>query len=93
MNVDAGQRFNFLPLPTDVHFGCGCVTSLADRVRALGSTRALVVTDPGIRAAGVVDRVVAGLDRGGFPFAIYDNVTADSGSELICRGVDALKKS
>jgi alcohol dehydrogenase len=91
MKVDAGQSFNFLPLPTDVHVGCGCVTTLADRLRALGATRALVVTDPGVRAAGLVDRAVAGLERGGFPFAIYDNVTADSGSGLICQGVDALK--
>ena len=91
MNVDAGQSFNFLPLPTDVHFGCGCMTSLGNRLQAIGATRALVVTDPGVRAAGIVDRVIGGLEQAGFQFAIYDNVTADSGSELICQGVDALK--
>ena len=50
MTVDAGQVFNFLPMPTDVHFGCGALGSLPDRVRALGGRRVFVVTDPGVRA-------------------------------------------
>ena len=80
MMLDPARTFNFLPLPTDVHFGCGIAGSLPDHVRALGGHRAFVVTDPGIRGAGIVDPVTASLDRHGIPFGVYDNVTADSGS-------------
>ena len=93
MILDAGQTFNFLPLPTDVHFGCGIAGSLPDHVRAIGGRQAFVVTDPGVRAAGIVDRVTAGLERAAISFSIYDNVTADSGSTLICDAVAALKAS
>ena len=92
MTFDAGQRFNFLPLPTDVHFGHGCVEAIADHVRAAGA-RAFVVTDPGVRAAGLADRVTAFLERGAIPFTVYDKVVADSGSTLIAEAVEALKAS
>jgi alcohol dehydrogenase len=92
MRLDPSKSFNFLPLPTDVHFGCGVAGSLPQHVRALGR-KAFVVTDPGIRAAGVVDQVVASLDRSGVALGIYDKVTADSGSSLIGEAVDALKAS
>jgi alcohol dehydrogenase class IV len=93
MILDPARTFNFLPLPTDLHFGCGIAGALPEHVRALGGRHAFVVTDPGIRAAGVVDRVLASLDRSGIPFSIYDTVTADSGSTLITEAVGALKAS
>ena len=91
MTLDAGQTFNFLPIPTDVHFGYGSVGSLPDHVRAIGGRKVFLVTDPGVRAAGLVDRATGALDQAGIAFEIYDNVTADSGTALICQGVDALK--
>ncbi len=93
MMLDPARTFNFLPLPTDVHFGCGIAGSLPDHVRALGGHKAFVVTDPGIRGAGILDPVIASLDRGGIPFGLYDQVTADSGSSLIGEAVDALNAS
>jgi alcohol dehydrogenase len=91
MRVDSEQIFNFLPIPTDVHFGFGSIRSLPDRVRGLGSHSILVVTDPGVRAAGILDRVTAELGPAGRPLLVYDKVTADSGSELIVEGVERLR--
>ena len=39
MNADAGQTFNFLPIPTDVHFGFGAAQRSAATVRSLGGAR------------------------------------------------------
>jgi alcohol dehydrogenase len=91
MNINASQTFNFLPLPTDVHFGCGLVASLAERVRAVGGRHVLLVTDPGIRAAGLLERATGPLEGAGIAFTVYDRVTADSSSSVISLGVDALK--
>ena len=63
MTVDAAQTFNFLPIPTDVHFGYGSARSVPDHVRGIGGRKVFVVTDPGVRAAGIVDRVTAGLEQ------------------------------
>jgi len=91
MNIDVGQTFNFLPIPTDVHFGFGTSRSLPNHVRSFGARKVFVVTDPGVRCSGIVDRVTGVLRQEAIDFEIYDQVTADSGSRLICEAVDTLK--
>jgi alcohol dehydrogenase class IV len=93
MKMDAAQTFNFLPIPTDVHFGFGMSRRLPDFVRSLGGHKAFVVTDPGVRRSGIVDDVTAVLEEQDIDFEIYDRVTADSGSRLICEAVDGLKSA
>ena len=93
MSFDTSQAFNFLPIPTDVHFGPGISATLPTHVHALAARKAFIITDPGVRQCGIVDRVTVALEHGGIPFDIYDRVTADSGSTLICEAVDGLKSS
>ena len=54
---NAAQSFNFFPVPTDIHFGFGVVRTLAEHVRSFGADRVFLVTDPGIRSAGLLDSV------------------------------------
>jgi len=91
MKADAAQVFNFLPIPTDVHFGFGSSCSLPNHVQTLGARRVLVITDPGVRRCGIADRITALLESASVEFTIYDQVTADSGSTLIGEAVDRLK--
>jgi alcohol dehydrogenase class IV len=81
MSVDGS--FRFLPLPTEIHFGCGMLASLADRLRGLGCRKPILVTDQGMRAAGAVERIERLLADAGIEFIVYDAVTADSGTGLI----------
>jgi alcohol dehydrogenase len=93
MSFDVSQAFNFLPIPTDVHFGPGISQSLAKRVEDLGGRDVFLVTDPGVRQCGIVASITASLERERVTFTIYDRVTADSGSTLICEALDELKSS
>ena len=93
MNVNAAQSFNFFPVPTDIHFGCGSIRSLPERLRAVGGTKAFLITDPGVRAAGILDEVTRPLDGAGIDFVICDRVKPDSGSVLIDETVAELKRS
>ncbi len=52
-------------------FGPGRVAALADELRALEPASLLVVADPGVRAAGVVDRVLAALAPSGLPTTVF----------------------
>ena len=52
-------------------FGAGSLGNLPDEIRRLGGQRVFLVTDPGIEAAGLLDRLVgiidgAAIDRGVF---------------------------
>ena len=50
---------------TRVLFGQGCIAQLGDAVRRLSSGPVLLVTDPGIVAAGLAARALASLDSAG----------------------------
>jgi alcohol dehydrogenase class IV len=43
--------------PTKVRFGANSLDTLMDEVNTLGAERILIVTDPGICEAGLVDNV------------------------------------
>src|ERR1039458_4345159 len=93
MNMNASQSFNFLPIPTDIHFGCGILRTLPERIKSLGAKKAFLVTDPGVSAAGITDRVSAILREASVDFTICDRVKPDSGSRLIDETTVELKSS
>ena len=64
--------FDFQPR-TRVIFGAGTVDRVGELVRAIG-TNALLVTDPGIVAAGHVERIRRSLDAAGVSVTIFDTV-------------------
>lgn len=75
------------------YFGPGSIEVITDEIRRRGYSKALVVTDPGLVAAGTVDRVTALLERARFPFDVYAEVTPNPTIENVQRGVDALAAS
>ena len=93
MNMNASQSFNFLPIPTDIHFGCGMIRTLPERIKSLGAKKAFLVTDPGVCAAGIMDRVTAILRDASVDFVVCDRVKPDSGSRLIDETTVELKSS
>ena len=64
--------FDFQPR-TRVVFGAGAVDRLGELALIIG-TNALLVTDPGLVAAGHVERVRHGLDAAGVSVTIFDRV-------------------
>lgn len=93
MNANVAQIFNFMPVPTDIHFGCGVLRDLPERIRGAGGTRPFLVTDPGVCAAGILDEVTAILRRAEMEFTVCDRVKPDSGSALIDETAAELKRS
>ncbi len=89
----ADQCFNFFPVPTDIHFGFGLVRSLAERVRSFGCNRVFLVTDPGIRSAGLLDSVLTLFSEAGIACDVFDEVKPDSGSGLIVGATQRLMRS
>ena len=60
---DELRGFDYAP-QTRVIFAAGCLERLPEVVRGLGGTRLLLVTDPGLLAAGHVERCVTLLRWG-----------------------------
>jgi alcohol dehydrogenase class IV len=91
MSIDS--TFKFLPLPTEIHFGCGVVSTLPDRVRSLGCRKPLVVTDAGMRSAGTLERIERLLASAGLAARTYDAVMPDSGADLIAAAAELAKQA
>jgi alcohol dehydrogenase class IV len=63
--------------PTRLIAGRGAIAKIPDAIREQGLRRGLVVTDPGLVAAGVAGRVLDVLRGADVPFAVYGRVEAN----------------
>lgn len=77
--------------PTTVVFGAGAVRTVADHVKRIGATRALVVCDPGVVKVGIADRVRGLLEEGGVAAAVFDRVDPNPIEQNVFDGVAAYK--
>lgn len=70
--------------PTRVVAGRGLLEGAGFEFAKEGASRALVITDAGIRATGLPDRVTEGLAGGGFePVGVFDGVPQDSDAGVV----------
>ena len=73
-------------LPTVVHFGVDAAASLGDRIREYGGSKVLVVSDQGVRKAGLLEQLLSRVEEAGLSVAVFDDVEPDPGLETIMRG-------
>jgi alcohol dehydrogenase len=59
-------------------FGAGAVAQLGEKLTAMGATKAIIITDKGVVAAGVVDKATASLKEIGFSYVIFDGCLPDA---------------
>lgn len=62
-------------LPTETVYGWGCAAQVGGRAAAAGYCRALLVTDGGVRGAGLTERVETSLRDAGVSYAVFDAVS------------------
>lgn len=76
--------------PIWVEFGNGKSERTGDVIDAKGWESALIVTDKGIRAAGILDGVEASLEANGIDYDIYDDVEPNPTEAMVHDALDAL---
>jgi len=72
-------RVDVFRIPTRISFGRGVALTLADPLRQVGAKKVLLVTDPGVRKAGLVAPIEERLRDAKIPYEIYDEVVPDPG--------------
>jgi len=63
--------------PTRILFGEGTAAETGAEAKSLGATSAFIVTDPGVRDAGLVDEVVRSLEKASVATTIVDGVSTN----------------
>jgi alcohol dehydrogenase class IV len=71
--------------------GPGSVNRLTEEFKRLGGSKAMVVTDPGLVAAGIVGRVEDSLAAAGIVVSRFDAVDPDPSYEIAVRAADATR--
>ncbi|MDM3890348.1 iron-containing alcohol dehydrogenase [Pseudomonas juntendi] len=72
--------FKFL-LPSKIVMEPGLRERTGEHLHSLGLARVLIVTDPGVKAAGLLDSVYASLEKAGIAFEEVSDIKANPRSE------------
>lgn len=73
--------------------GEGCLSQIVNEIDYLGSKKILIITDPGLVAAGIAGKLEEILISGGVAYALYDKVEPDPRLEIAQDAADELKRN
>lgn len=90
MGYDSDLSFNYFG-PTKIVFGTGVSKDVEIEMGSLGGTKAVVVTDKGVLAAGLVDPVVKAL--GSKCAGVFSDIPQDTGIEVVDAGAEFARKN
>ncbi len=74
--------------PTNVRFGVGRISELADICGTLGIRRPLLVTDPGLAPLPMIADAVAALEAAGLPATVFSDIQANPVAANVNAGVN-----
>jgi len=74
-------------------FGVGALKLAGRYAKNFGASRILIVTDPGVMAAGWTDRVIENLELEDLPYVIFAGVTPNPRAEEVMRGAEVYKSA
>lgn len=79
--------------PTRIVFGSGAVATCSSEARRLGLERVLLVTDQGVRKAGIADLVVRTLEADGVGVAVFSELSSNPIEAEVEAGARAYRES
>ena len=83
------ETIRSVEVPTRLVHGPGAIARLGDLVRELGVTRPLLVTDPGVAAAGLAERALERLESA----VVFDRVRPNPDIALVDEGAELYAES
>jgi choline dehydrogenase len=79
-------------IPTVMKHGLGAIGALGEEAQALGMRRPLLVTDPGIVRAGLLDRAGAPLRAARLDYLVFDRVAPNPPAALVDQAADIYQR-
>lgn len=78
--------------PTRIVFGAECSRQVGAEAQRLGLNNVLVVTDPGVVAAGLIPAIVASLEESQVAVEVYADISSNPSEREVNAGADAYRK-
>jgi len=79
-------------VPTKILMGEGVTGEIGTEAKIIGATVVLVVTDEGVRKAGLLERVILSLEDAGIKVDIFDEVMPDPTVTLVEKGAAIIRQ-
>ena len=76
-----------------VHFGFDASQKLGEQIAAMGGKNVLVITDKGVVASGIADKIKGIIADGGYGVDIFDDVMPEPTIECLETCVETVKKN
>ena len=86
------QVYGFF-IPSVTLIGIGASKLIPEKIKALGGSKPLVVTDKGVVAAGILKQVAELLDAAAMPYAVYDKTVPNPTDLNVAEGTELYKSS
>jgi len=87
------DRLHVFYCPHRVIFGLNSSRSVGSEVRAIGGNKPLVVTDPGVVQAGLLEPVRKSLEEASIPFVVFDKVEPEPPARLVDQGTEVFREN
>lgn len=78
-------------IPTAIEFGNGAIEKLSELVNNLNGSKAIIVADPGVVEAGIVDRVIDSLQKN-TPYIVFSEIESDPAVQSVEKGLEIAKE-
>jgi len=82
----SGYRNMEFQMATKVLSGIGIINEVGEETKKLGKEKVLVVTDKGIKEAGLLENIIAGLNHSGINYVVFDEVEPNATIEVVESG-------
>jgi alcohol dehydrogenase len=79
-------------LPTRIVHGPNSVRETGKAFQSIGAEKALVVTDKGVKSAGLAEGVLESLKDSGIPHVVFDDVEENPGGVTVGKGAEVALK-
>ena len=77
--------------PTKITVGMNTAAQVVNEVKQFGGSRVLIVTDPGVLAAGLIEPIESSLSSGDIACIVYGGVEPEPPSRVIDQGAEIFK--
>ena len=86
------QVYGFF-IPSVTLIGIGASKQIPDKIKALGGSKPLLVTDKGVVAVGICKQVTDLLDAANMPYVVYDETVPNPTDKNVEDGIAIYKKN
>jgi alcohol dehydrogenase len=86
------QKIHSFFSPNKILLGIGATKEIGKETKALGGTKALIITDPGVANSGLIDPIRSNLEEAGLKVFLFDRVEPEPPASVVDEGVQYIKE-